>query len=1532
MAPSGKKGKNSQEKISRLCAKSWWKLRKNDRTRHNEAMKIQLLSPFLYRKIYQNDVWINWAKSSGLLTDSRLIELNELTNEELMYIDLIELAVCYLQDKIQDDFIEKSSQNSNTLEDVIDNIDKYQKETQFTTVITRLRNESWFQSVRSQLIKCPVIDIKIHNKCDAAILLVAWQVSQYMKAMYQGEPLLMEYEENKSFDSESEKIKEIGNVYFKQNKLEQAIITYTNILYNKPYVHIVYCNRAICFIRKQKYRAALADGRRCVTLDPTWFKGQMRYAEALFELGYWIAALEVLQKARDICEDPGGHLIKFLNEIRNKIDANNKERSLSSCSKFPCSKDENKERSDDEDDYDNDNGSDGVPDLLTDSEDDNSYSDYEDFEGRKLDSSNRRLVKTDESKPKKPLLSYMVGALVRFDRNIGRTKKQNSYEAESDLDKDPMTKSFKMSMEKASKSLLYPGKYDTIDPVQKYQEAKDLLDKHTFSKVSMTTKVLLYYAHAVSYLETKKRKYVEKSIHLFDEIIKKYSDVIFPLPHYGKGKAYVKMRRFDNVDMYFNQALRLDAKSGCLKSYTWPGTNVLIEESSSLGLKKAIDSLTKQINKNIPPDADCSSVKCIAERRQIYFDDLDFKGFYRVHCEKKHQSEFHKECWQDVDFRYTKSLKRYCLVEKCDSCISLIELLQDGVEPTIEFKDENFKHLTSGPAASPKSKKKKKNKNINNNTNSITDTTSTPLLPNTSNEGNKENSQPSQTSKSKKKKKKNNGSTSGTDSPDTIRRNASYKIYSQSMEPGFDFNQYDNTVKTHMFELYFFAETLLSVQPEPFINLFLNRPLQEYSQIWDLDFSRFMAVNGGIPGVLSKCNVFGVDEKQFGMIYLKTREIEYQNFKSKQSHTLYQAPPECQDVLFSTELQKIKNFSNLKNVHSIGDKKAIIKDSRLEINEINEDDDEDDDSPPSVTINVGVQVDIPDTEKENKEKHLTELNKKLLSEIKVLRKDKAQMENDSKKKNKVILKYEETIVDDETKLQVLRKEKKALIQETLRYQEEIKKLRELSQSKDELIKRTEKLRKEEMVGVKNELDDVRSKLSKGEEFIEKLHNNFQEEGKRTEKVEIALLESRRDLVVIKYQQQAQVIQNTINQMQFLSHLPEMVHLRKLWEDYKIEYQTSYEKMQEEFSGFIQSVRLGKRLESLPPSKYSHPPPYPQSPMQPQPSQGHQTHNGTNNGLPLPTPHMMVQTRPTQPRPRAPLKSGILNTPPQPFINGSILGQAPSHPPFASQPPMDIAAQLQAIIKPPSESRQTSNSIPTASQPTPTVEQSTNDDVTQHGDDKEDLQPVAQAAYSTQQPHLATQQQLPHSDSDDSEASSRTNEKDDFKYNKFFEKVIMKLGSKFPTAPRDELLHFFNEYRKQGPLSGHKIDDIVSNIEHLIRRKRRKEVLNPSRNLSTEKKKVQRVQGAGALNHGGVTKRQRANQVSAKTSGYGGGNIFGLEEPCVICYEDMQANNALLLHCGHTFHRECIHCWLKEQRTCPVCRVLALLPDEYPALG
>ncbi|KAI5099884.1 E3 ubiquitin-protein ligase TTC3 isoform X2, partial [Silurus meridionalis] len=54
-----------------------------------------------------------------------------------------------------------------------------------------------------------------------------------------------------------------------------------------------------------------------------------------------------------------------------------------------------------------------------------------------------------------------------------------------------------------------------------------------------------------------------------------------------------------------------------------------------------------------------------------------------------------------------------------------------------------------------------------------------------------------------------------------------------------------------------------------------------------------------------------------------------------------------------------------------------------------------------------------------------------------------------------------------------------------------------------------------------------------------------------------------------------------------------------------------------------------------------------------------------------------------------------------------------------------------------------------------------------------------------------------------------------------------------------------------------------------------------------------------------------------------------EDPCIICHEDMTPEDMCVLECRHSFHRECIKSWLKEQSTCPTCREHALLPEDFP---
>ncbi|NXM68016.1 DZIP3 ligase, partial [Serilophus lunatus] len=61
------------------------------------------------------------------------------------------------------------------------------------------------------------------------------------------------------------------------------------------------------------------------------------------------------------------------------------------------------------------------------------------------------------------------------------------------------------------------------------------------------------------------------------------------------------------------------------------------------------------------------------------------------------------------------------------------------------------------------------------------------------------------------------------------------------------------------------------------------------------------------------------------------------------------------------------------------------------------------------------------------------------------------------------------------------------------------------------------------------------------------------------------------------------------------------------------------------------------------------------------------------------------------------------------------------------------------------------------------------------------------------------------------------------------------------------------------------------------------------------------------------------------------NEASSEDPCTICHDELSTDSHEL-ECGHRFHRECIRTWLKEHSsTCPICRVHALLPEDFPEL-
>ncbi|XP_069046091.1 E3 ubiquitin-protein ligase TTC3 isoform X2 [Lepisosteus oculatus] len=185
----------------------------------------------------------------------------------------------------------------------------------------------------------------------------------------------------------------------------------------------------------------------------------------------------------------------------------------------------------------------------------------------------------------------------------------------------------------------------------------------------------------------------------------------------------------------------------------------------------------------------------------------------------------------------------------------------------------------------------------------------------------------------------------------------------------------------------------------------------------------------------------------------------------------------------------------------------------------------------------------------------------------------------------------------------------------------------------------------------------------------------------------------------------------------------------------------------------------------------------------------------------------------------------------------------------------------------------------------------------------------------------------------------------------FEKVIERLSSMFPHYTRPTLTEFIKEARAAngGSLNLLSYEEIINRVAQLI--------------LDHQENTREQMGSASGAKLGELGAQPHASWTSAlgampKSSSPAPGLDPGVtpsshpwrtmdpknhsrwsragalndEDPCIICHEEMSQQDLCVLECRHSFHRECIKAWLKEQSTCPTCRVHALLPEDFPILS
>ncbi|XP_067288766.1 E3 ubiquitin-protein ligase TTC3 [Pseudorasbora parva] len=153
----------------------------------------------------------------------------------------------------------------------------------------------------------------------------------------------------------------------------------------------------------------------------------------------------------------------------------------------------------------------------------------------------------------------------------------------------------------------------------------------------------------------------------------------------------------------------------------------------------------------------------------------------------------------------------------------------------------------------------------------------------------------------------------------------------------------------------------------------------------------------------------------------------------------------------------------------------------------------------------------------------------------------------------------------------------------------------------------------------------------------------------------------------------------------------------------------------------------------------------------------------------------------------------------------------------------------------------------------------------------------------------------------------------------YERILERLNMMFPHYNRLVLNRFIQEVRLSsgGALDSLTYDDVINRVAQLI--------LDHQENTRERMSVTDRSSPASdmaPLTH--VWKNVSEKHRNAALA-------LNVEDPCIICHEDMSPEEMCVLECRHGFHRECIKSWLKEQSTCPTCREHALLPEDFPLL-
>ncbi|KAJ7996986.1 hypothetical protein DPEC_G00224220 [Dallia pectoralis] len=558
---------------------------------------------------------------------------------------------------------------------------------------------SWLEWTGEHSIKQRVQELGPTRNCFDALQLVFTEYAHYTHAMGVNRVDFMQelsLGTNQCTIEKSEEMKSKGNDNFQKKKYDSAVKYYSKAIKYNPYNHIIYGNRALCYIRCEKYLKAVGDGKRAALLQPEWAKGHYRYCEALFLLGEHKWAKEANEWALSLCKsDPEGR--KDLLQQRDKFQMEMKEIKVVRSSKTSAMS-----------------------------------------VGRKRTESTTRANNVETPQPTvKPVsrvvkkgLGVEVGGPTQPDLvdNTKGTKDAKREMADKTSSKPEPNVSEKLKGK--SKNLHSKEKMVTVSSgvsslrdrlVSVVQEAHTALSDqryhnaaHAFStalsilETSMLTElglcaldhVVLIYGHATALTQLGQTEQLAEALKDFEKIRTFKERTFHCLFFYGVGKVYQKENRFSVALKQFSDSMQVVKKNITPGILTWPTTKVIVEETKAGYFKELLEESIEMCTFPPKPDAICRHQNCHGHSKiEIYFTDPDFKGFIRMSCSQSCKVEYHLSCWKKLkatefsDKVEKEFLQDMCFTPDCSSRICHIVIYSSTGLVKCEF-EASVKKLT----------------------------------------------------------------------------------------------------------------------------------------------------------------------------------------------------------------------------------------------------------------------------------------------------------------------------------------------------------------------------------------------------------------------------------------------------------------------------------------------------------------------------------------------------------------------------------------------------------------------------------------------------------------------------------------------------------------------------------------------------------------------------------------------------------------------------------------------------------------------